>query len=178
MYNDEHGFEVNQYHDSVSSEYREEPVGQTQREQQFRETCYDSRVNTSHIPPERPRRKGGLAGRIAGVTAAAVLFGTVAGGTMFGVNAAGKYMMGRIAPEAETKAPVDGGNRRCRQPGPDSGSQRGACGPDGCLRHCQEGHAVGGGYQQHHGGGAADVVWPYPAVGGAQQRFRNHRGTE
>lgn len=107
MYNDEHEFEVNQYHDSVSSEHREEPAGQTQREQQFRETYYDSRVNTSHIPPERPRRTGSLAGRIAGVTAAAVLFGTVAGGTMFGVNAAGKYMMERIAPEAETKAPVE-----------------------------------------------------------------------
>ncbi len=78
MYNDEHEFEVNQYHDSVSSEHREEPAGQTQREQQFRETYYDSRVNTSHIPPERPRRTGSLAGRIAGVTAAAVLFGTVA----------------------------------------------------------------------------------------------------
>lgn len=45
--------------------------------------------NVSHIPEEpekKPRRKSGMAGRVAGITAAALLFGVVSGGTMVGVN--------------------------------------------------------------------------------------------
>ena len=47
--------------------------------------------HASHQRPEHTKRSGrSMAGKIAGVTAAAVLFGTVAGGTMFAVDTAGE----------------------------------------------------------------------------------------
>ncbi len=59
------------------------------------------RMNTAYIPrePEQaPRsRKRPLAAKIAGVTAAALLFGTVAGGTMFGVNTIGELLKNQYA---------------------------------------------------------------------------------
>ena len=49
-----------------------------------------------------------MAGKIAGVTAAAVLFGTVAGGTMFAVDTAGEYLKGQYTTigQTETQAQV------------------------------------------------------------------------
>lgn len=61
-----------------------------------------NRMNMSHIPTEREkttRKKSSTAARIAGVTAAAVLFGTVAGSTMFAVNTVGEYVKGRYVPQ-------------------------------------------------------------------------------
>lgn len=63
----------------------------------------------SHQKPERAKRNGrSIAGKIAGVTAAAVLFGTVAGGTMFAVNTTGEYLKGHYTTigQTETQAQV------------------------------------------------------------------------
>lgn len=66
-----------------------------------------SRMDMGHIPPEppqHPKKKRPLASRIAGISAAALLFGTIAGGTMFGVNSVGEYLSGRSTPQiAETQ---------------------------------------------------------------------------
>lgn len=61
----------------------------------------ERQMNMSHIPPERephPKKKHSMAGKIAGVTAAALLFGTVAGGTMFAVNTVGEYVKNQYMP--------------------------------------------------------------------------------
>ena len=58
----------------------------------------------SHIPqePQRSsRKKTPIGAKIAGLTAAALLFGTVAGATMFGVNTAGEYLKAQYAPKTE-----------------------------------------------------------------------------
>lgn len=58
--------------------------------------------NNSYIPQERQRssrKKHSVAAKVAGVTAAALLFGTVAGGTMFAVNTAGEYLRGQYMPQ-------------------------------------------------------------------------------
>lgn len=63
----------------------------------------------SHQKLEHAKRSGhSMAGRIAGVTAAAVLFGTVAGGTMFAVNTTGEYLKGQYITigQTETQAQV------------------------------------------------------------------------
>ncbi len=63
----------------------------------------------SHQKPECAKRSGhSIAGKIAGVTAAAVLFGTVAGGTMFAVNTTGEYLKGQYTTigQTETQAQV------------------------------------------------------------------------
>ena len=63
----------------------------------------------SHQKPEHAKRSGrSMAGKIAGVTAAAVLFGTVAGGTMFAVNTTGEYLKGQYTTigQTETQAQV------------------------------------------------------------------------
>lgn len=68
----------------------------------------NSHMNMSHIPQERERRepkKHSVAAKVAGVTAAALLFGTVSGATMFGVNTVGEYLKGQYAPQ-ETQAQV------------------------------------------------------------------------
>ena len=65
--------------------------------------------HASHQRPEHTKRSGrSLAGKIAGVTAAAVLFGTVAGGTMFAVDTAGEYLKGQYTTvgQTETQAQV------------------------------------------------------------------------
>ena len=65
--------------------------------------------HASHQRPEHEKRNGhSLAGKIAGVTAAAVLFGTVAGGTMFAVNTTGEYLKGHYTTigQTETQAQV------------------------------------------------------------------------
>ena len=58
----------------------------------------------SHQRPEHEKRNGrSLTGKIAGVTAAAVLFGTVAGGTMFAVNTTGEYLKGHYTTIGQTE---------------------------------------------------------------------------
>lgn len=55
----------------------------------YAQQTYYRRPDNSYIPEEPHKdsgKKGSMAGKIAGVTAAALLFGTVAGGTMYGVN--------------------------------------------------------------------------------------------
>lgn len=91
---------------AYQSDWNAQGSQEQQKEQQFGTSHYANRVNMSHIPQERPRKNGNLAGKIAGVTAAAMLFGVVAGGTMFGINTAGRYVMEQISPEEETQAPV------------------------------------------------------------------------
>lgn len=64
--------------------------------------------DTSYIPQEREvrgKKKGSMAVKVAGVTAAALLFGTVAGGTMFAVNTVGELVKGRYTTES-TSEPV------------------------------------------------------------------------
>lgn len=66
-----------------------------------------NRMNMSHIPEEPAKgdkKKGSIAGKVAGITAAALLFGTVAGGTMFGVNTAGEYLRKQYGPKEESHA--------------------------------------------------------------------------
>lgn len=58
----------------------------------------------SHIPPERQkkvRKKNGTGKRIAGLAAAALLFGIVAGSTMFAVNTVGEAIKAKYAPKVE-----------------------------------------------------------------------------
>lgn len=59
--------------------------------------------------PNDPVHGAGLppvAKKIAGVAAAAVLFGVIAGGTMFGVNTAGRYLMDQYMPKSETQLTI------------------------------------------------------------------------
>jgi serine protease Do len=49
-------------------------------------------VGTEPVHEKKEKKSGGLGRKVAGITAAALLFGTVAGGTMVGINtAAGKF---------------------------------------------------------------------------------------
>lgn len=53
--------------------------------------------------PKKPGKKGKMAKRVAGITAAAVLFGTVSGGVMTGVNLIGNRLAGlQVANAAES----------------------------------------------------------------------------
>lgn len=71
-----------------------------------------NRMNMGHIPPEPTKHTGkkkSMASKVAGITAAALLFGTVAGGTMFGVNTLGEHLSGQDVPQipqTETGASV------------------------------------------------------------------------
>lgn len=99
-----------------SEEYRrEQPDGYGQWPQPSaadRAYQQNNRMNMSHIPqePQRSsRKKTPIGAKIAGLTAAALLFGTVAGATMFGVNTAGEYLKAQYAPkteQSETKTTV------------------------------------------------------------------------
>ncbi len=58
---------------------------------------------------DRPKKKGSLAVKIAGIVAGAILFGTIAGGTMFAVNTIGEIVKGNMFPgtaPVETQAEV------------------------------------------------------------------------
>jgi len=98
-------YQENQYQESQYQENR----SQDSRPQNDRQ---ERQVNRSYIPQERQNqktKKGSMAGKAAVVTAAALLFGTVAGGTMFGVNTLGEYLKHQYAPQisqAETQARV------------------------------------------------------------------------
>ena len=56
---------------------------------QYGENRTSGSYQNSYIPPEpakKEKKKHGMASKIAGITAAALLFGTVSGGTMVGIN--------------------------------------------------------------------------------------------
>lgn len=98
-------YQENQYQESQYQENRSQD-SRPQNDWQERQ------VNRSYIPQERQNqktKKGSMAGKAAVVTAAALLFGTVAGGAMFGVNTLGEYLKHQYAPQisqAETQARV------------------------------------------------------------------------
>ena len=69
-----------------------------------------NRMDRSYIPSEpvkMPGKKSSMAAKAAGITAAALLFGTVAGGTMFGVNTAGEFLRDKYAPKEETRVTLE-----------------------------------------------------------------------
>lgn len=85
----------------------------------FRETQNQShQIDRSYIPEEpdrgrgkRPKKKGSMAAKIAGITAGAVLFGSVAGVTMFGVNlATGKLAKVLYPTVQQSETVADAGN--------------------------------------------------------------------
>lgn len=88
------------------------PAGSAQATDSYGWERQYNRMNMGHIPPEppqHPKKKRSMASRAAGITAAALLFGTVAGGTMFGVNRVGEYLSGRSTQQiaqAETQSSV------------------------------------------------------------------------
>lgn len=57
-------------------------------------------------PSRKKNRKGSLAKRAAGITAAAVLFGAVSGGVMTGVNIAGNYFISDAAEGTQTSPAI------------------------------------------------------------------------
>lgn len=88
-----------QYDQSRGGQYgdgyqNQNPYHQSQSTHQV-QTGYQTQnsggYQNSHIPPEPKKKNSGkrgkLAGKVAGITAAALLFGTVSGGTMVGINA-------------------------------------------------------------------------------------------
>lgn len=71
---------------------------------QYQEEAYRQRPSYSYIPEEpdnknKPKKQAALPKKIAGITAAALLFGTVAGGTMVGVNWVGDRAKAKDVPE-------------------------------------------------------------------------------
>ena len=88
---------------------RQESYGgqwQNQDWQSSQKTQYN-RMNMSHIPPEpvrTPGKKSPMAMKVAGIAAGALLFGTIAGGTMLGVNTAGEYLKAQYGPKEQTQA--------------------------------------------------------------------------
>lgn len=61
-----------------------------------------NRMDMGHIPAEpmhHPKKKRPVASKVAGITAAALLFGTISGGTMFGVNQFAEYLSGSNVPQ-------------------------------------------------------------------------------
>ena len=113
-------------HDSTEyggTEYDSTERSHTEREQAagyYGGWDQNSRMNTSHIPPEPQKRapkKHSVAAKVAGVTAAALLFGTVAGGTMFAVNTVGEYVKGQYGPQqTETEVGVTVGQAETQSP--------------------------------------------------------------
>lgn len=89
--------------------FEEHRRGQRLEAQTFdsgRPSMQSNRMNMSHIPQEpqrRTKKKKTMAARIAGITAAALLFGVISGVTMFGVNTAGEYLKAQYAPKAENE---------------------------------------------------------------------------
>lgn len=99
MYEDDKDYRENTAAEGIGSSYG------AYQESQYG-TQYN-RMNMSHIPEEpmkKPGKKSSMAGKVAGITAAALLFGTVAGGTMFGVNTAGEYLKSQYGPKEESHA--------------------------------------------------------------------------
>jgi serine protease Do len=88
---------------TVSAE--EQQAYQQSSQQTYQEAPYRETINMSHIPEEpvhnSRKNKNPMARKVACLTAAAVLFGTVAGGTMFGVNTVAENMKQKYAPKVE-----------------------------------------------------------------------------
>lgn len=57
--------------------------------------------------PPKPGKKGKMAKKVAGITAAAVLFGTVSGGVMTGVSLIGSRVTGLYAANNAQSAPAE-----------------------------------------------------------------------
>lgn len=140
-----------------------------------------NRMNMGHIPPEpaqHPKKKKGMASRVAGITAAALLFGTVAGGTMFGVNSLAEYLSGgnteQIA-QVETQQSVASAETQPSAPAGAPANYAIQMDVSGIVEQAMPSVVAITNtmlYQQQ--------TWfgPEPDGGGAKQRFRHHRGTE
>lgn len=74
---------------------------QTGRQQQYQG---DSWYAAPNRPQNNQHQKASKAGKIVRVAAAAVLFGTIAGGTMFGVNTVGEAIKGQYVSRGEDVA--------------------------------------------------------------------------
>lgn len=111
----------------------------------------------NHQPSEEhheKRRKNGLTRKVAGITAAALLFGTVSGGTMVGINkiadsfgpATYPLVSSQTAVEDSTTEAQTSAKRFCQR------KQRSSrqCGRTGCFSHCKICNAFRGCHQQHH----------------------------
>lgn len=73
---------------------------------QYYQNGYQNGPVYTHIPPEpqkKPKKKRSMAGRIAGITAAALLFGTVSGGTMVGINVLSDHFRSTLSPVESEK---------------------------------------------------------------------------
>lgn len=63
--------------------------------------------NQNHSPEKKERKKSrGIGRKVAGITAAALLFGTVSGGTMVGINMAARSFEKETYPQVSTQATV------------------------------------------------------------------------
>lgn len=111
----------------------------------------------NHQPSEEhheKRRKNGLTRKVAGITAAALLFGTVSGGTMVGINkiadsfgpASYPLVSSQTAVEDSTTEAQTSAKRFCQR------KQRSSrqCGCTGCFSHCKICNAFRGCHQQYH----------------------------
>lgn len=78
--------------------------------QQYGQDARYNRMNMDHIPqePKNGSGKGGsLAVKAAGIIAGAIVFGTVAGSTMFGVNTLGEFVKSKNAPKEKVQVSVE-----------------------------------------------------------------------
>lgn len=77
----------------------------------FQSTGTNQPQNPSGGAPKakKAKRKSSMAGHVAGVTAAAVLFGTVAGGTMFGVNRLAENVAKPVFPQVSQSETIADG---------------------------------------------------------------------
>lgn len=93
-------------------------------QQQDQQTYY-RRPDNSYIPEEPqkgPHKKGSVPARIAGITAAALLFGTVAGGTMYGVNYAANSLNPKYPTVSQSETVSEGTLPADEAAGTDSGT--------------------------------------------------------
>lgn len=104
--------QTQQSQEEVSAELQqpqEETYAQPQ-EDTFREIPETAAVNRGYIPPEpekKERKKTSIAGKAAGITAAALLFGLVSGGTMVGVNTLADSMKSEQYPQVSQSAVLE-----------------------------------------------------------------------
>ncbi|MEG0215901.1 MAG: trypsin-like peptidase domain-containing protein, partial [Hungatella sp.] len=94
-----------------------QPGNPYQQNNPYQSASYEPRYNSSYIPPEPPkkkaRKKHPIAGKAAAITAAALLFGMVAGGTIVGVNTLADSFKKHVYPQvsqAETQEETTVGN--------------------------------------------------------------------
>lgn len=87
---------------SAEEESRRQQQAYTFNQQTARQEQAEAPNRTQ--PSRKKNRKGSLAKRAAGITAAAVLFGAVSGGVMTGVNIAGNYFISDAAAAEGTQA--------------------------------------------------------------------------